>query len=466
MKLPLSRVAEWVGASGEFDHQAVARGYSIDSRTIQAGELFFAVKGERMDGHDFVAQALAKGAVAAVVRRDRLASFSVIPGLLAVNDTLTALQTLGAAVRRLWGKPLVGVTGSAGKTTTKEAIAHVLAQRLGVLKSEGNFNNHFGLPLMLLKLEPEHDIAVIEMGMSHAGEIAALARIAQPEIGVVTNVAPVHLEFFDSVAEIARAKYELIASLPAGGTAILNADDEYVSQFGRDFHGKVVLYGINPISDVRAENIEFRGVSGSTFDVVVASCRERATLPLVGKHNIHNALAAVAVGLERGLTPSEVVGALATMAPADKRGEVVQLGNITVINDCYNSNPKALDAMVDTLAAMPATRRIVVAGEMLELGPAGEEMHRRSGQHMAEQKIDWLIGVRGLAKPMVETARAASMRAEFVATPEEAGEWLLRETRDGDVVLLKASRGVKLERALEKWSQGVGALAGQRPTTK
>ncbi|MGO9647019.1 MAG: UDP-N-acetylmuramoyl-tripeptide--D-alanyl-D-alanine ligase [Terriglobales bacterium] len=466
MKLPLSRVAEFLGATGEFDHKALALGYSIDSRTIRAGELFFAVKGERMDGHDFAARALEKGAAAAVVGKDRLARYPVITGLLAVDDTLTALQTLGTAVRRLWGKPLVGVTGSTGKTTTKDAIAHVLSQRFRVLKSEGNFNNHFGLPLMLLKLEPEHDVAVIEMGMSHGGEIAALAKIAQPEIGVVTNVAPVHLEFFASVADIARAKYELIAALSASGTAILNADDEYVSQFGRDFHGKVVLYGMKPSADVRAENVESRGASGSVFDVVAGGCRDRATLALVGIHNVYNALAAVAVGLERGLTPSEAVGALATLTPADKRGQVVQVGNITVINDCYNSNPKALDAMVDTLAAMPAKRRIVVAGEMLELGPAGEDMHRQSGQHMAGQRIDWLVGVRGLAQPMVEAARAAGIRAEFVATPEEAGEWLIREARDGDVVLLKASRGVKLERALEKWSQGVGAPVSRRPTNK
>jgi UDP-N-acetylmuramoyl-tripeptide--D-alanyl-D-alanine ligase len=465
MKLPLSRVAEFLGASGEFDHQARALGYSIDSRTIQAGELFFAVKGDRMDGHDFVAPALEKGAVGAVVRKDQLARYPVITDLLAVDDTLEALQTLGAAVRRLWGKPLVGVTGSTGKTTTKDAIAHVLSQRFRVLKSEGNLNNHFGLPLMLLRLEAEHDVAVIEMGMSHAGEIAALARIAQPEIGVVTNVAPVHLEFFDSVADIARAKYELIASLPAGGTAILNADDEYASQFGRDFHGKVVRYGMNAAADVRAENVQVRGTAGSVFDVVAGGCRNRATLAMVGVHNVYNALAAVTVGLERGVTPSEAVGALATMVPPDKRGQVVQVGNITAINDCYNSNPKALDAMVDALAAMPAKRRIVVAGEMLELGPAGEEMHRQSGRHMAGQKIDWLVGVRGLAKAMVEAARAAGVRAEFVATPEEAGEWLVRETRDGDVVLLKASRGVKLERALEKWSKGVGPLADLRPTT-
>ncbi len=453
MRLPLSRIEEFLSATGECELKEVAQGYSIDSRTIRPGELFFAVKGDRFDGHDFVQQALERGAVSAVLRKDQLARFPVKTCLLAVDDTLVALQTLATAVRRLWGKPVVGVTGSAGKTTTKEAIAHVLARRQRVLKSEGNFNNHFGLPLMLLKLEPEQDIAVIEMGMSHAGEISALAKIAQPEIGVVTVVAPVHLEYFESVAAIARAKYELIESLPAGGTAVLNADDEYVSQFGRDFKGKVVLYGTRAPADVRAEHIQSRGAEGSVFDVVVNGVREQATLPLVGVHNISNALAAVAVGLECASTLSEAVAALATLQPADKRGQVVQLGNIRVINDCYNSNPKALDAMVDALATMPAKRRIVVAGEMLELGPASEQMHRAAGEHIAEKKMDVLVGVRGLAQPMVEAAKNSGIRAEFVATPEEAGEWLAREARDGDVVLLKASRGVKLERALEKWKE-------------
>ena len=453
MKLPLARIEEFLGATGECELKEVAQGYSIDSRTVQPGDLFFAVKGERLDGHDFVHQALERGAVSAVVRKDQLARFSVKTCLLAVDDTLVALQTLATAMRRLWGKPVVGITGSVGKTTTKEAIAHVLSSHYKVLKSEGNLNNHFGLPLMLLKLQPEHEIAVIEMGMSHAGEIAALAKIAQPETGVVTVVAPVHLEFFDSIAGIARAKYELIESLPASGTAVLNADDQYVSQFGRDFKGKVVLYGTRVPADVRGENIKSGGSEGSEFDVVVEGRREHAVLPLVGVHNISNALAAVAVSLDRGIKLSDAVATLATLKPADKRGQVVQVGNIRVINDCYNSNPKALEAMVDALAAMPAKRRIVVAGEMLELGPAGESMHKAAGQHIAEKKLDMLLGVRGLAQSLVDGAKAKGMRAEFVATAEEAGEWLAREARDGDVVLLKASRGVKLEKALEKWQE-------------
>jgi UDP-N-acetylmuramoyl-tripeptide--D-alanyl-D-alanine ligase len=451
MKLTLARIAEFVAADGEFAPEEVARGYSIDSRTVGPGQLFFAVKGERLDGHDFVESALEKGAVAAVVRKDRLGRYRERARLLAVEDTLMALQTLAMGVRKRWGKPLIGVTGSMGKTTTKEAIAHVLSRRLRVLKSEGNFNNHFGLPLMLLKLEPEHDVAVIEMGMSHTGEILALAKIAQPEIGVVTNVAPVHLEFFDSVAGIARAKYELIESLPAGGTAVLNADDEYVSQFGRDFKGKVVMYGTRATADVRGENVRSRGAEGTEFDVVIGGVREHAELPLVGEHNVLNALAAVAVGLERGLKPSEAVGALAGLTAADKRGEVLRLGNITVINDCYNCNPKALNAMVDVLAAMAAKRRIAAVGAMLELGPTEEELHRQAGRHIAERKIDLLLGVRGPAQAMVEAARQAGIRAEFVSTSEEAGEWLAREARNGDVVLMKASRGVKLEKALEVW---------------
>jgi UDP-N-acetylmuramoyl-tripeptide--D-alanyl-D-alanine ligase len=460
MKLPLSRVAKFLGVTlSGTDPEAIASGYSIDSRTIGTNELFFAVRGERFDGHDFVLQALEKGAVAAVVTRGKIAQFKDAGGrgkLIGVDDTLTALQTLATAVRHSWGKPVIAVTGSAGKTTTKEAIAHVLASKFKVHKSSGNFNNHFGLPLMLLRLEPEHEVAVVELGMSHAGEIAALAKIAQPDTGVVTVIAPVHLEFFNSIADIARAKYELIESLPASGTAVLNADDEYVSQFGRDFRGKVVTYGFSSTAAVRGENFEIRGEQGSAFEVVADGKREHASLALVGKHNASNALAAVAVGMVHGMSLQEAVAALSTLAPAEKRGEVLRLGNITAINDCYNSNPKALMAMVDAVAAMPASRRIVIAGEMLELGPQGEQMHRECGRHIAQQRIDCLIGVRGLAKAMVEAGKEEGLRAEFLATPEEAGGWLGDNARDGDLILLKASRGVKLEKALETWKESHG----------
>jgi len=466
MKLSLSRIAEFTASAGEYDPRALAQGYSIDSRTVQSGELFFAVKGERLDGHDYVEQAISNGAVAAIVRKDQVHRYSAKAGLLAVDDTLVALQTLATAVRKVWGKTAIGITGSMGKTTTKDAMAHLLAARYRVHRSKGNFNNHFGLPLGLLTLEPEYDLAVIEMGMSHAGEIAALARIAKPNEGVVTSVGPVHLEFFDSVAGIARAKYELIEALPHGGTAVLNGDDQYVRQFGRDFKGKVVLFGLKPAADVRAENIEFLGPEGARFDLIYHELRQTMRSPLLGTHNVYNVLAAAAVALQHGVMPSEIAAILPSLEPADKRGEVVQLGNITVLNDCYNSSPKALMAAVETLATMPARRRIVVAGEMLELGVTGEQLHRECGSDTASKKLDVLVGVRGLAKSMVEAARKAGMQAEFVATPEEAGEWLARETREGDVVLLKASRGVKLEKALEVWERKSGLLPKGRTGTR
>ncbi len=468
MKLLLSRIAEFIGATAatgsaatsQCDLRATAQGYSIDSRTVQSGELFFAVRGERFDGHDFVEQALSRGAIAAVVEKEKLANYSNLFGLLAVNDTLVALQTLATAVRKIWGKTAIAVTGSMGKTTTKEAMAHLLAIKYRVHSTKGNFNNHFGLPLGLLTLEPEYDLAVVEMGMSHPGEIAALARIALPNQAVVTNVAPVHLEGFDSIAGIARAKYELIEALPHGGTAVLNADDEYVCQFGRDFKGKIIQFGFKPSADVRAENIKVLGPEGTRFDLVSREMRQPVRSPLLGKHNVYNVLAAAAIAIEHGITPSEIAATLPSLQPADKRGQVVQLGNITVLYDCYNSSPKALLAAVDTLAAMPARRRIVVAGEMLELGPTGEQLHRECGRYIAESqaviKLDFLLGVRGLAKSMVEAASEAGMKAEFAATPQDAGEWLAREARAGDVVLLKASRGVKLEKALETWQRKIG----------
>jgi UDP-N-acetylmuramoyl-tripeptide--D-alanyl-D-alanine ligase len=449
MKLPLWRIAEFVAAKGHIDPQGVATGYSIDSRTVNPGDLFIALQGERFDGHDYVAAALKRQAVAAVVQKDK--KIDADPKrLLHVDDTLRALQSLGAAARRLWGKPLLAVTGSAGKTTTKEILAHLLMSRYRVMKSTGNLNNHIGLPLQLLKLEPEHDVAVVEMGMNHPGEIRALGALAHHDLAVVTCVAPVHLEFFSSVTEIARAKYEIIETLHPGGVAVLNADDDYVCQFGRDFHGKVVTFGLRHPADVCARNVRMNGAGGSSFDLVVESVREPVTLPLLGEHNVYNALAATAAALEKGVSPSQAAAALATIQPGEKRGQLLELNGATIINDSYNSNPKALMAMIDTLASMQAQRRILVAGEMLELGPTGAKLHGDAGRHAAEKKIDLVIGVRGLAKALVEEASAGGVHAQYVETPEEAGELLAKELRPGDAVLLKASRGVKLERTLEK----------------
>ena len=456
MKLTLKQVADWIQAEGDFATNAEATGYSIDSRTIAAGELFFAVRGERFDGHDFVKAALANGAVAAVVNAGWYAPVGIdADHLLRVPDAeadcvLAALQRLARAVRRHWGGRVIGVTGSAGKTTTKEAVAQVLSARFRVLKSQGNLNNAFGLPLQLLKLELEHDVAVIEMGMNHAGEIAALARIAEPDWAVVTNVAPVHLEYFaDGIAGIARAKYELIEALPPDGIAVLNCDDKYGSKFGDGMAGRAIFYGAGKCAEVRAVQITELGPEGVVFSVTAYGERASVQLHLLGRHNVHNGLAAIAVGLRSGITLAECAAALGELHAGDKRGEVFEWHGTKVINDCYNSNPRALDAMVDALLAIPVTsdgRHIVVAGEMLELGPEGEELHRSCGRRIAQRGVDVVIGVRGLAASLVQGA--AATEAHFVETPEEAGEWLRANLRPGDAVLLKASRGVRLERAL------------------
>jgi UDP-N-acetylmuramoyl-tripeptide--D-alanyl-D-alanine ligase len=458
MKLDLHQIAQWAGADlTGIEHALVhvATGYSIDSRTLQPCDLFIAIKGERFDGHDFVAPAFERGAMAALVAREKLAALPEEAHrhpLLIVDDPLTALQQLAAAVRKHWGKRVVAITGSAGKTTTKEAIAKVLDARFSVLKSQGNLNNGYGLPLQLLKLEPKNEVAVIEMGMSSVGEIAALARIASPDWGVVTNVGNAHAEFFpEGIAGIARAKYELIEALPAQGVAFLNCDDAYVSQFGRDFRGKAIYFGRGPCADPKAESIEPLGADGLRIGVRAGEHRATLHLHLLGEHNVSNALAAIAVGLEAGIPLETCCDALGELLPEDKRGQILNIHGATIINDSYNSNPEALKAMIQTLASMPVAgdgRRILVAGEMLELGPESVALHASCGKAAAEVGIDIVAGVRGHAQHIVEAARQGSLEALYFESPGQAGEWLRDNLRAGDVILLKASRGVKLERAL------------------
>jgi UDP-N-acetylmuramoyl-tripeptide--D-alanyl-D-alanine ligase len=452
VKLTLGQVADWIHADGEFDTLVQAVGYGIDSRTIGAGELFFAVRGERLDGHDYVEAALANGAVAAVVSNRWVVPAEVDEKrLLQVSDcddcVLRALQQLAHAVRRQWGGRVIGVTGSAGKTTTKEAVAQVLGVRFRVLKSAGNLNNAFGLPLQLLKLEHEHEVAVIEMGMNHAGEIAALAKIAEPDWAVVSNVAAVHLEFFsDGMAGIARAKYELIEALPKDGVAVLNFDDEYVASFGRGLGARAVFYGMGDGADVRAVHVAEMGAEGVVFTIEAKGERASVQLKMLGRHNVPNALAAIAVGLRSGMGLEECAAAVGEMRAGDKRGEVLEWRGAMLINDCYNSNPAALNAMVDALVAIPGERHIVVAGEMLELGPEAEALHAACGLRMAERGVGFVLGVRGAAEALVGAAERAGIEGLFVPGPDEAGEWLVANVRAGDVVLLKASRGVRLEK--------------------
>ena len=456
MHLKLGQVADWIHAEGDFLSTTDVFGYSIDSRTVAAGDLFFAVTGERLDGHDYVRAALEMGAAAAVVSTRWVVPAEVDAAkLLRVPESedcvLAAMQKLSREVRRAWAamgtnRRVIGVTGSAGKTTTKECVAAVLAAKFAVLKSAGNLNNGFGLPLQLLKLEPAHEMAVMEMGMNHGGELAALAKIAEPDWAVVSNVAPVHLEHFPAgIQGIAAAKYELVQALPADGIAVLNADDAHVRTFGRGREPHVRTFAVHAEATVRATEVESLGADGMRFTVHAAGASVPARIALLGEHNVYNALAAVAVGLEAGVPLADALRALEELQPSDKRGELLRWNGAQLLNDTYNSNPRALDSMVNALAAVPADRRIVVAGEMLELGPEAASLHRCCGQHMRAAGMDVVLGVRGFAQSVVDGFGEGGV---FVDTPEEAGAWMRSNVRAGDAVLLKASRGVRLERAL------------------
>jgi UDP-N-acetylmuramoyl-tripeptide--D-alanyl-D-alanine ligase len=443
---------------GGLDASARLAGVSIDSRTVGRGELFVAIHGPRHDGHNFVVAALEGGALAAVVAQDRVAGFGepIRGKLLPVGDTLAALQNLAQAVRTQWGRRLAAVTGSAGKTTTKEILAALLASRFRVLKSEGNLNNEYGLPLQLLRLDDSDKAAVVELGMSHARELRRLAEIARPDVGVVTRVAPVHLEFFASVDEIALAKRELIEGLAGrNSVAVLNADDPRVARFASVAPGRVLTFGLSGGADFRAEHVDDHGAEGSEFDFVGPTGRARLTLPLAGRHNISNALAALAAASVWNVGSAEAKEVFSHLEPAGMRGRVLRYdAGYSVINDCYNSNPVALEAMIEMLAHTPASgRRILAAGEMLELGPSSRELHREAGRAAAATgSLDWIIGVQGDGESFVRGAIEAghpATRAKFVGSSAEAAGFIADLLRPGDLMLVKGSRGVKMERIVE-----------------
>jgi UDP-N-acetylmuramoyl-tripeptide--D-alanyl-D-alanine ligase len=460
MRWTLLQISEpTLAAPGDkLDPMARVAGVSIDSRTIRSGELFIAIHGPRHDGHDHVAAALERGALAAVVAESRARKFpdSLRAFCLMVDDTLVALHQLARAVRTQWGKKIAGVTGSVGKTTTKEILAALLGAKLRVLKSEGNFNNAYGLPLTLFRLEDEHEAAVLEMGMSRRYELQELAGIAKPDVGVVTRVAPAHLEFFSSVEEIALAKRELIEGLNGpDSVAVLNADDPLVAAFASHAPGQLLTYGIENPADFRAEAIEDRGALGSTFVLVEKGKQSRLELSLPGCHVVYNALAALAAASVWDIGVAEAQSVLRNMRPPDMRGELLRFSNgAALINDSYNSSPAALQAMIAVLAATPGyRRRILAAGEMRELGRTSPRLHREAGQFAAKTgKIDWVLGVEGDAAGLVEGAVAAGVpraQTKFFASSEQAAKFLVDLVAPGDLVLVKGSRGVKMERVVE-----------------
>jgi UDP-N-acetylmuramoyl-tripeptide--D-alanyl-D-alanine ligase len=445
---------------------------SIDSREVKAGDVFFALSqpdyknngfnGDFDDSHKYIPTAFEKGALVCVARPDRYEEHKELlepfkDKLLFVDDAILALQNLAKGVYAEWNKPVVAVTGSAGKTTAKTLIAHVLSSKYKVLTNIKNYNNGLGLPLTVLRIlsEGEFDVAVLEMGMSTPmNEIARLCRITPPDVAVELNVLPVHVEYLGSIENVAKAKAELVEGMKSGGTAVLNADDFRV--FGmRDMHdGKNLTYGINVQSDVMAKDIRFERFGETVFTLHLPEDVAEVVFPLNGKHNILNALAASAVGYSFGMTAQEIAAALHTVAPPPQRGEILHFAEgFTVINDSYNSNPDALLSMVETLieGGKSATRKIVIAGEMRELGAEAAKIHYETGAKIAGYEIDALYGVEGFAADLLEGARENNLSdVTFYENSETAGEKFAAEVRAGDLILIKGSRGVKTEKVIEK----------------
>jgi UDP-N-acetylmuramoyl-tripeptide--D-alanyl-D-alanine ligase len=434
------------------------KGVSIDSRTIQAGELFVAITGDRFDGHDFVPAVMQKGAWGALVRRtaleNKFSGLDKLKNILPVDDTLAALQEMAFMHRRNFAIPVVGVTGSNGKTTTKEMLAGILKQKGPVLKNEGNLNNHIGVPLTLLKLHADHRAAVVEMGMSATGEISALARLIGPDVGVITNVGPAHLEFLKTMDRVALAKGELFDHLRSDGTAVLNADDRYFALLKEKFGGRVLSFGIDKRSDVRASDIrQERDFTVFTigFDGASVNVRLRA----VGKHNIYNALAAAAAALAVGMSLDAVKDGLNEFLPLAMRSELMQVRGRTVFADCYNANPASVEAALATLISLRSGgKAIAVLGDMLELGEAAVDAHRAIGATAARIGVDVVITLGPLARQVGEGAIDAGMpkdRVREAGSQAEAAAMLQKLSAPGDAVLIKGSRGMKMEKILEEF---------------
>ncbi len=434
------------------------KGVSIDSRTVSAGELFIALQGDRFDGHDFVPDAIRKGAWGALVERSvleqRFAAMSGLRNVIPVEDTLVSLQEMAMMHRKKYPVPVVGITGSNGKTTTKEMLASILLRSGPVLKNEGNLNNHIGVPLTLLKLNDRHRAAVIEMGMSGLGEIGTLARIAVPSVGVITNIGPAHLEFLGSIDTVARAKAELLQGLPGSGTAVLNADDPFFGTLRGAFAGRTLSFGIEAKADVRADGIR-QGQDATDLSLHADGRSVKVRIRTAGRHNVYNALAAAAaaVALDRPL--ETVRHGLEDFRPVAMRSEIRDHQGITVIADCYNANPASMQAALEMLGSLRQGGRklIAVVGDMLELGEAGPEAHRAVGRTAAVLGIDLLVTVGPLAVHAAEGALGAGMAKDQVVeagTTSRAAEVLRARARPGDTVLVKGSRGMKMEKILEE----------------
>jgi len=428
---------------------------STDTRQVLPGDLFFALRGDNFDAHNFVDQAVAGGAGALVVSRDVQVPAQV--PVIKVNDTLLGLQALAAYHRRQYNIPVVGITGSSGKTTTKDMIASVLASSWPVLKTKGNFNNEIGLPLTLLDLAEQHRAAVVEMAMRGPGEIHALCQIARPTCAVITNIGTAHLERLGSVANIAQAKGELLEHIPAEGFALLPGDSQLAREQARRCHGQVLFFGLEPGLDIYAQEVRREG-AGNRFTVVMGDIRQEVYLPLPGQHNIQNALAAFGVGILLGVQPEQAAAGLAQVTLSAMRMDIKEAtingGAVTIINDVYNANPDSTCAALQSLAEIAGGRRraVAVLGDMLELGSGAVDGHRRVGSAAVRHQVAQLITVGQLSRETAQGVQlAGGVPGGLVSclSNAEALEVLKGVLQPGDVLLVKGSRGMQMEEIIQ-----------------
>ena len=425
-------------------------GVSIDSRTLGVGEAFFAIVGHRLDGHEFIADAASRGAACVVTQTVPDHIPSGVP-LVLVEDTTRALGRLAAAHRAKLSLPVAAVTGSNGKTTTKEMMAAVLGALGRVLKPEGSFNNQWGVPLTLLRLTSEHQALVVELGCNQPGEIAYLAGLTAPTVGVVTTVAAVHTELLGSIEGVREEKAALVRAIGDAGAVALNADDPRVAGMAGDTRARVITFGRAATAEVRAHGDVTDDARGLTFTLEIAGRRERVSLAFSGRHNVTNALAAASAGVAAGLALPEIVAGLERARPAKGRCVWREVAGVRILDDSYNANPPAMRAAFDTVAAQQGTSRLVVVlGDMLELGPLAEAAHVEIGREVAARGAAEFVGLGRHMKLAVEAARAAGLaEAQHATTFEDTVAHALKRVARGDVVLIKGSRGMRMERVVD-----------------
>jgi len=443
----LLQIAEWAGGKVATAAEACAAAVSTDSRSIAPGELFLALRGERFDGHHFIDQVAVKGAVAAIVDEAYECANEPLP-LIRVKDTLVALQALALAWRKTLDLKVVAITGSNGKTSTKDFTAAVLGAKFQTLKTQGNLNNHFGVPLTLLRLKRSDRAAVIEIGMNHPGEILPLAKLALPDVAIVTNIGMAHIEYMGSREAIALEKGALLEALSNSAHAVLPFEDAFFTELSRRTSATILAAGIDA-GDLRATNLQ-SSAEGTQFDVTYKGETAPAFLPVPGVHMVRNALLAIGAGVVLGIPLAETTAALRSIQLTGGRLQRREIAGATFIDDTYNANPDSVAAALATIAAFPASRRIAVLGKMGELGAEFERGHRSVGAAAAAERIDVVISVGAEAVLISDAARQGGVKESFsMGSTEEAAAFLRSILRQGDLVLVKGSRSAKMERVIE-----------------